>query len=213
MPYLTSVLHDLLDGPLMPCRLRRTLVSNFGPLTLWQRAGPAAKFTRHDRDCRNALCSFAHRLPSHWRGADRPFQLALRPRTRRQDVAADRGHRPRTLDRGGDRGNPRRPLLAWSRLGQRNGLPVLAFCAPPRGGGSIVGGGPRLSLLCQSGRTCANARKGPLRRSGQALRRALARPRPVGGTARDQAGDPFQGPACGRDRDRGSGAGARRLAE
>ena len=112
------------------------LCSNLGPLTLWRRAGTATKFTRHDRDRRHPLCSLAHGLPAYRRGAHRAVQLALRPRTRRQDAAADRGHRPRALDRGGDRGDPRRPLLARHRLGRRRHLPVLARRAPPRGGRS-----------------------------------------------------------------------------
>ena len=57
-------------------------------------------------------------------------------------------------------------------------------------------------------REAARAR-GPL----QALRRPLARPRSVRGAARRQAGDPPQGAADRRDRDRGPGAGPRGLAE
>src|SRR6476660_10589279 len=109
------------------------MCSNLGPLTLWRRTGPAVKSTRHDRDRRHPLRSFAHGLPSHWWGADRAVQLALCPWTRRQDAAADRGHRPRTLDPSGDRGDPRWPVLAWPRLGRRDRLPVLALRASPRG--------------------------------------------------------------------------------
>ena len=43
------------------------------------------------------------RLPAHRRRAHGAVQLALRPPPRRQDAAAHRGHRPRALDRGGDR--------------------------------------------------------------------------------------------------------------
>src|SRR3954469_11083640 len=134
MPSLTSVLHDLLVSPHRRGRLKKIYVLQSRPaLALWRRTGPATKFTPHDRDRRHPLCSFAHGLPSHWRGADRAVQLALCPWTRRQDAAADRGHRPRTLDRSGDRGDPRWAVLAWPRLGRRHRLPVLALRAPPRG--------------------------------------------------------------------------------
>ena len=59
----------------------------------------------------------------------------------------------------------------------------------------------------------AHARGGAPRRPRQALRRPLARPRSGRGAAGRQAGDPAQGAAHRRDRDRGPGAGPRGLAE
>ena len=50
-------------------------------------------------------------------GAHRAVQLALRARPRRQDAAADRGHRPRALHRAGDRRDPRRACPGSASIG------------------------------------------------------------------------------------------------
>src|SRR5262249_23016264 len=83
-----------------------------------QRRRNVAKTTRHDRDHRHALCSLSHGLPAYRRGAHRAIQLALCPRTRRENAAADRGHRPRALHAGRHRGDPRWALLARPELGR-----------------------------------------------------------------------------------------------
>src|SRR5215831_1241356 len=149
-------------------RLRRALV-----LRSWSAEAPAkagrCKTTRDDRDHRHALCSLSHGLPAYRRGAHRAVQLALCPRTRREDAAADRGYRPRALHAGRDRGHPRWARLARPELGRRDRLPILALRAPPQGGPGAVGSGPRLSLLRLARGTRADAREGAQRRAYQAL--------------------------------------------
>ena len=85
---------------------------------------------------RHSFRALPDRLPAYRRRAHRAVQLALRQALRRQVPAAHRGHRPRALDRGGGRGDPRRPQLARPRLGRRGGPPVRARRAPSRGGAS-----------------------------------------------------------------------------
>src|SRR5215211_7545327 len=80
-------------------------------------ARPARTRNNIDRDERNhrhALCPLAHGLPAHRGGANRAVQLALYPRPRRENVAADRGYRPRTLHPGRDRTPSLWPTLARS---------------------------------------------------------------------------------------------------
>ena len=103
--------------------------------------------------------------------------------------------------------------LARPRLGRRRRLPVLPRRAPPRGGRTAPRRRQGLSLLRLARGTADDARGRPQGGPLQALQRAVARPRPVGGAGRRQAGDPAQGAADRRDRDRGPGAGPRRLAE
>ena len=81
---------------------------------------------------RHPLCPLAHRLSAYRRRPHRAVQLALCAPARRQDAAADRGHRPRALDRGGHRRDHRRADLARPRLGRRDRLPVLARRPPSR---------------------------------------------------------------------------------
>ena len=82
---------------------------------------------------RHPLCSLADRLPPHRRRAHRAVQLALCQEARRQDAAADRGHRPRAIDGARDRGDPGRAEMAGARLGRRRHLPVQPRRPPPRG--------------------------------------------------------------------------------
>ncbi len=103
---------------------------------------------------------------------------------RRQDAAADRGHRPRALHRAGDCRDPRRPVLARPRLGRRHRLPVLARRTPPRGGRADARFGPRLPLLRlarRAHRRCARrlaprARPGSTTAAGATAIRATRRP-------------------------------------
>ena len=107
------------------------------------------------------------RLPPHRRRPHGAVQLALRPPFRRPHAAADRGHRPRALDAGGDRRHPRRAGLVGPQMGRRRRLPVRARRAAPRGGRATARRGPRLSLLDQPGRARRDARRWPRRRSGR----------------------------------------------
>ena len=71
-----------------------------------------------EQTCRHPLCPVAHRLSPYWRRPYGAVQLGLCPPHRRQNVAQDRGHRPRTLDRCGNRGPDRRVDLARPVLGR-----------------------------------------------------------------------------------------------
>ena len=116
--------------------------------------------TPNDRTRRHPLCPLADRLPPYRRRPHGAVQLALCARPRRQDAAADRGHRPRALHQGGDRRHPRRADLARHRMGRRHRLSVLPRRAPSRDRRAIARRRQGLSLLRHAGRTDANAREG-----------------------------------------------------
>ena len=65
------------------------------------------------------ICPLADRRAAHRRREDGTLQLARRPPRRRRAGAADRGHRPRALDRGERRADPRRAATGWSSTGTR----------------------------------------------------------------------------------------------
>src|SRR6266852_3078576 len=90
-------------------------------------------------------------------------------RTRRQDAAAHRGYRPRALDAGRGRGDPRRAVLARPRLGRRGDLAILPRRAPPRGRGTTACRRQSLLLLRECRGTRRNARSRAARRTREAL--------------------------------------------
>ena len=124
-------------------------------------------------ECNHKVCTFAHWLSAHRRGAHGAVQLAVRAAPRRHVPAAHRGHRPAALDRGGDRGDLRRPGLARAERRRAAGVPV-------RSGRS---GTPRWRASCwprarpttatprrRSWRRCARRsapRAGPMRYDGR----------------------------------------------
>ena len=134
-----------------------------------RRTGKQAHRGHHERDRRHPLCAFAHRLSPYRRGPYRAVQLALCARPRRQDAAADRGYRPRTLDPGGDRRHPGRPDLVGDRVGRRYGLPVLPLLPPSRDRRRAAGRGSRLPLLRDARGACRDARGGAPQGQLQAL--------------------------------------------
>src|SRR5262249_58601052 len=108
------------------------LCCDLGPLK-HQRRRAVAKTTRHDRDHRHPLCSFSHGLPAYRRGAHRGVQLALCPRTRREDGAAGRGYPPPAPPPSREPGPPPWALLAPPGFWRREPLPTLPPPAPPPG--------------------------------------------------------------------------------
>ena len=168
----------------------------------------------HDRARRHPLCPLAHRLPPYRRRAHRAVQLALCARPRRQDAAADRGHRPRALDRGRDRRDPRRADLARPRLGRRvvyqfsraaRHREVAEAAAGRRQGLSLLRDARKSSPRCARRRAPRAAPRlydgrwrdrDPARRRRASRRSSASRRRSTGETV-----------------DRGPGAGPRRLAE
>ena len=87
-------------------------------------------------------------------------------------------------------GDPRRAEMARARLGRRGDLPVRARRAPSRGRRADAGERRRLPLLCERRGARGDAPEGAARRQADALRRALARPRPGGGAAGRRARHP-----------------------
>ena len=75
--------------------------------------------------------------------------------------AADRGHRPRALDRGRDRGDPRRAPLAGPRRRRAAGVPVRPRRAPCRGGPVAARRRAGLSLLRHARGARRDARDAP----------------------------------------------------
>src|SRR5438309_7204481 len=69
-------------------------------------------------DYEGSLRTIAHGRAAHRRRAHRPVQLAGGAARARHDGAAHRGHRPRALDGGERRADPRRAELARARLGR-----------------------------------------------------------------------------------------------
>ena len=116
--------------------------------------------------------------PAHRRRAHGALQLALRPPHRRPLPAAHRGHRPRPLHPGGDRGDLRGPALARPRLGRRGDQPVRARPPPRRGGARDDRPRHRLSLLVDRRGDRGLPRAGEGRGPPAALPLALARRRP-----------------------------------
>ena len=133
---------------------------------------------------------------------------------RRQDAAADRGHRPRALDQGGDRRDPRRADLARSSTG--TATRSTSFRAP-----RVTARWPR-NCWPRARPTAAMPRPRNLTEMREQAR-AEGRTRLYDGRWRDrdpgeapagmQAGDPPQGAADRRDHGRGPGAGPGHLAE
>ena len=152
-------------------------------------------FARYDRTRRHPLRPLAHRLPAYRRRPHRAVQLALCARPRRQDAAADRGHRPRALDRGGDRRDPRRPDLARPRLGRRAVYQFSRAARHREVAEQLLAAGQAYRCYATPEELDRDAREGARRGPPQALRRPLARPRSGRGAARRQAGDPPQGAA------------------
>ena len=158
-----------------------------------------------------ALCPFPDRLPAYRRGAHGAVQLALRQGPRRQDAAAHRGHRPRAPDAGRRRRHPRWAQVAGARLDRRARIAVRPGQAPPRGGRGAARPRSRLPLLPDDRRARRHAQGGRGREAPARDPQPLARPRPRRGPQGAALRDPAQGAARGRDRDRRSGAGPRRV--
>ena len=151
-----------------------------------------------------AFCISAARAPRCSTGFTHAAWRKMLPR--------DRGHRPRALDAGGDRGHSRRALLARHRLGRRGHLSTRARAARHREvAEQSLPPAMRIAamLLPRSLRRCARRRGAKAARDSMT---ALARPRSERGAAGRQGGDPA-GAARRRNRHRGSGPGPRGLAE
>ena len=119
----------------------------------------------------------ADRLPAHRRRPHGAVQLAVRPPSRRQVPAADRGHRQGALDQGRDRRDPRRDALARPRLGRARILPVAILGAPRRGRPPAARARRRLPLLHDAGGARGAAREsaaGAASRSGSTAHGATA---------------------------------------
>ena len=99
-----------------PCRARRC-----GDVGADQHGASSQRIDRRRPDA-SPLRPLADRRPAHRRRADGTLQLARRAPCRRRAGAADRGHRPRALDRRERRADPRRAALAGARLGRGAGL-------------------------------------------------------------------------------------------
>ena len=164
-------------------------------------------------DHRHPLCPLADRLSPHRRGPHGAVQLALRARPRRQDAAADRGHRSGAVDRTGDRRDPGWVEMARARLGRRGHLPVQPRRAPPRGRRALLASGK--AYRCYATPEELTAMREKARAEGRTrLYDGLWRDRdPSEAPRRHEADDPAQGAADRRDRDRGPGSGPRGLAE
>ncbi len=128
--------------------------------------------------------------------AHRAVQLALCARPRRQDAAADRGHRPRALHRGGDRrrSSTGSPGSASTGTATRS-ISSRARRATARSPSSCWPPAAPIAAMPAPEELDRDAREGAPRGPRQALRRPLARPRSRRGAARRQAGDPPQGAA------------------
>ena len=89
----------------------------------------------------------------------------------------------------GDRRDPRRAELARPRLGRRADLAVRARRAPRRGRpGAAARAARPIAAMLRPEELDADAREGARRAPAAALRQPLARPRPVRGAGRRQAG-------------------------
>ena len=111
---LAAALDAALDGVLQPARC-----GNMGA-------------DQHGRFPSSPIRPLANWRAAHRRREDGTVQLARRPGDGRDAGAADRGHRPRALDAGERRADPRRAALARARLGRGADQPVRAGAAPPR---------------------------------------------------------------------------------
>ena len=143
----------------------------------------------------------AHRCPAHrWR-QDGTLQLAGGPRDGRFAGAADRRHRPRALDAGERRADPRGAALAGARLGRGPCQPGRASRSPPRAHRRAARVGPRLPRP-------RDLRAGAGLQAGQRQRRLSRRARGPAGRR-----NPPPGSRRGRDRGRGSDPRAGSLSE
>src|SRR6266540_4989116 len=88
--------------------------------------------------------AFSNRRAAYRRREDGPVQLAPGARLGRPVRPQDRGHRPRALDAGERRADPRRAALARARLGRGPALSVGAPRAPRRGGRAAARIGARV---------------------------------------------------------------------
>ncbi len=174
---------------------------------LWYRA-------RDDRARRHPLCALAHRLPPYRGRPHGAVQLALCPPLRRQDAAADRGHRPRALHRRRHQRHHRRPDLAGARPG------TASRCSSSRAPSATArwpsSCSPRARPIAATPRPEElTAMREAARKEGRSkLYDGRWRDRdPSEAPAGRQAGDPAEGAAHRRDGGRGPGAGPRHLAE